>query len=271
MKQHPLSAAFPAMQFSDFEALKDSITNIGVQNPITLYEGMVLDGWHRWTAAEAVGMQCPTVQLDDVDPRDFVIAQNKARRHVSQAQLAMAVTAVHAWKPVGNPLLAQLDTQCPIGKSNAELAEIAGVHKNTIKQAKAVQSKGGTEVQDAVKRGEIGLPKAAKIAQLPQAEQAAAIKKPAPKKEVEDIDYTGPSQSEIDEAMAGAQQDMDSLQKLLDSDDKLATLSAENTQLRAELAVVKVSRDGYMNRSNELIARIKTLRRKLAKAEAANV
>ena len=39
--QHPLSAAFPAMSAEDFQALTDSIDNIGVQNPITLFEGMV--------------------------------------------------------------------------------------------------------------------------------------------------------------------------------------------------------------------------------------
>ena len=42
--QHPLSAAFPAMSADDYRALKDSVENIGVQNPITLFEGMVIDG-----------------------------------------------------------------------------------------------------------------------------------------------------------------------------------------------------------------------------------
>jgi len=271
MKQHPLSAAFPAMQAQDFEALKDSIGTIGVQNPVTVYEGMVIDGWHRYTAANSCGVVCPTVELGDVDPKDFVIAQNKARRHVSQAQLAMAVTAVHAWKPTGNPKFSQSHTECAIGKSNAELAEIAGVHKNTISQAKAVQSKGTAAVQEAVKRGDIGLPKAAKIAQLPKEEQAAAIKKPAPKKEVEEIEYFGPSQAEIDSAMAEAKADLETLHKLLEADDKLAALVAENEKIRAELAVVKLSRDGYMNQCNELIRRVKTLKRQKEKAEAANV
>lgn len=49
--QHPLSAAFPAMQSDEFQALVDSIESIGVQNPITLLDGMVIDGWHRYKAA----------------------------------------------------------------------------------------------------------------------------------------------------------------------------------------------------------------------------
>ena len=40
--QHPLSAAFPPMAPEDFQSLKDSVENIGVQNPITLFEDMVI-------------------------------------------------------------------------------------------------------------------------------------------------------------------------------------------------------------------------------------
>lgn len=67
---------------------------ISAQNPITLLDGMVLDGWHRYSAATELGMSCPEVDLDPAtDPRDFVLAQNKARRHVTQAQLALT------WQP----------------------------------------------------------------------------------------------------------------------------------------------------------------------------
>lgn len=272
--QHPLSAAFPAMSADDFQALKDSIEGIGVQNPVAIFEGMVIDGWHRYQAAEALGMQCPTIELIGVDPRDFVLAQNKARRHITQAQLAMAATAVYAWAPVGNPALSQSDTECPIGKTNDELAQIAGVHKNSIKQAKAVQTKATPEVQAAVKRGDIGLPKAAAIAKLPAEQQAAALSKPAPKqlkKEAEEVEYFGPSSDELDEAMKAAEADISSLEVLMAADDKLAAAVAEIKRLKMQLAAVESARDGYMNRSNELISRINSLKKKLAKLEAVSV
>lgn len=271
MKQHPLSSAFPAMPAEDFEALKDSISNIGVRNPITVFEGMVIDGWHRYTAANEVGAVCPTVDLIGVDPRDFVLAQNKARRHITQAQLAMAATAVHAWRPVGNPALSNSAPGAELGKTTKEIAASAGVSVRTVEQAKAVQTKAAPEVQEAVKRGEIGLKKASKIAQLPKEEQAAAIKKPAPKKDVEDEHYFGPSDEELEAAQASAASDMSSLMKLIDSDDKLSTLAEENKRLRAENAVIASARDGYMNRCNELITRIKTLKSQLRKAEASHV
>ena len=223
-EQHPLSAAFPAMSAEDFQALRDSIESIGVQNPVTLYQGMVIDGWHRYSAAMALGMACPTVELGDIDPRDFVLAQNKARRHVTQAQMALAVTTVHAWKPVGaNQHRGSALSADPPEKTVKELAAVAGVGERTVAQAKTVQTKAAPEVQEAVKRGEIGLPKAAKIAQLPKEEQAAAIHQPVPQKQRE------PEPVEpINEADGGQ-----SPQELI------GEIQRENTQLHARLKAME--------------------------------
>ncbi|UIS65450.1 plasmid replication/partition related protein [Acidovorax phage AP1] len=270
-QQHPLSAAFPAMAADDFQALKDSIMEIGVQNPVTLFEGMVIDGWHRYSAAVELGMDCPVVAMGDVDPRDFVLAQNKARRHVTQAQLALATTAVFAWKPVGNPAFSQSGTECPIAKSNAQLAEAAGVSEKTIKQAKAVQTKAAPEVVEAVKRGEIGLPKAAAIAKLPKEEQAAAIHKPAPKLvPADDVQaYDGPDEAELRAAEMQEQADQDAFNKLLLADDKLATAYAEIKRLNAVNAVLESRMQGLMNEKNEAIRLCKSLQRRLDRAERA--
>ena len=267
-QQHPLSAAFPAMSAEDFQSLKDSITEIGVQNPVTLFEGMVIDGWHRYTAALELGMDCPTVVMGDVNPQDFVLAQNKARRHVTQAQLAMATTTVYAWKAVGNPSFSQSGTQYPIAKSTAQLAEAAGVSEKTIKQAKAVQTNAAPEVVAAVKAGEIGLPKAAAISKLPKDQQAAAIHQPAPKAAPHETpEDDGPSAEEIAAHQAAEAADRALVATLLDSDEPLAALAEENKQLKAEIAQLKLARDGFMNRCNEAIALVKARDRQIAKLE----
>ena len=221
--QHPLSAAFPAMQADEFQALKDSIESIGVQNPITLLDGMVIDGWHRYSAAAELGMQCPTVELDDTDPKDFVMAQNKARRHITAAQLAMATTAVYQWRPHGDQKAVSMGTECPSLKTTSQMAEIAGVGDRTIKQAKAVQAHAAPEVIEAVKRGEVGLPKAAAIAKLPMAEQAAALHKPAPKTVVEPVAEEPPEEAELDAVK-----------------EALSILNEENDRLNDKLAVAQL-------------------------------
>ncbi|CAN7465463.1 hypothetical protein LJR038_005048 [Acidovorax sp. LjRoot38] len=174
--QHPLSAAFPPLSADEFTALRDSISDLGVQNPITIFEGQVLDGWNRYCAACELGMECPERELESwVDPRAFVLAQNKARRHLTIAQMSMAAAAVYEWRGVGRPsgnsaLSAEL--------RQSEVAEQAGVSVRSLRQADAVMSDAVPAVVAAVKSGEMGLAKASAIAKLPQEQQVDAIHKP---------------------------------------------------------------------------------------------
>ena len=247
--QHPLSCAFPAMQADEFQELVNSISNIGVQNPITLYEGMVVDGWHRYLAASDYGIDCPSVELGDVDPRDFVIAQNKARRTLSASQRAAAVTAVYQWfapnigrprgelssplgdKTAGNKFVlgaalakTSADSRSAPGadleKTTKELAAIAGVGTRTIERAKEVQSSAIGAVKDAVKTGEISVKAAAAIAKLPAKEQ-------------EEIHAKGPK------AMREAAKHAPVVEPDDDEElDAILILSEENDRLNDRLAVV---------------------------------
>ena len=268
LSQHALSAAFPAMRPSEYQALKDNIENIGVLNPITIYQGQVIDGWHRYLAANEVGIPCPSVQLLETDPRDFVLSQNKHRRHVTESQMALATVAVYAWKPLGVNQHDRVDIECPPSKSNAELAEIAGVHVSTVKQAKIIQLKAAPEIREAVKAGAIGLPKATAISKLPREEQAAAISKPLAKiaknPEVQHPDQVLPEEFCTDLELA--QNQIMDLQAALavanmgsaPDEDKaqaatlITELRTEIKRLQANLATVTLSRDRLQNENAEL-------------------
>lgn len=282
LQQHPLSLAFPSMGADDFQALKDSIEAIGVQNPVTLFEGMVIDGWHRYTAAQAVGMNCPTVELGNVDPRYFVLAQNKARRHITQAQLAMATTTVYSWCANGENQHSEkrVATEWPPSKTNTELATIAGVGVATIKQAKSVQTNAAPEVIAAVKAGEIGLPKAAKIARLPKDEQAAAISKPVAQKQKEPVHVVDENDelSELRHTVCDLAAENEALKDRLavegmdaSEDEKTQTaqiiheLRTKVAELEAELSAVKVSRDTYQRENSELMKQCASQRKKIQK------
>ena len=279
--QHPLSAAFPAMSADDFQALKDSIETIGVQNHVTLLDGMVIDGWHRYTAAMELGMACPTVELGDVDPRDFVLAQNKARRHITQAQLASATTSVYAWLPIVG--VNQHTKSAPAlsaapQKTTAEMAAIAGVSERSIRQAKAVQTNAAPEVIAAVKSGEIGLPKAAAIAKLPKEEQAAAIAKPIPRP------APGPQEPEYTDLDAARDQISDlqhEVERLSDrlaveaidaseeektaASETIAALRTEVKTLTSHLEAVTISRDTLQEENAQLKRQCQMYRNKLDK------
>lgn len=278
-KQHPLSAAYPAMQANEYRALLDSITEIGVQSPITLYEGQIIDGWHRYRAATDLGMECPTVELGDVDPRDFAKSQG-ARRNITASQNALAITAIYAWRPIGKPVSSNSAVTAELPKTTKQLAAIAGVGTRTIEQAKAVHAGGVQAVQDAVKTGAVSVETAAAVAKLPAKEQKKiaaqgpeamrAAAKPAPVVEPESEappDDDGPSEEELAINAAAEAADRALMATLLDSDAPLAALAEENKQLKAEIAQLKLARDGYMNRCNEAIALVKARDRQIAKLE----
>jgi hypothetical protein len=166
------------MQADEFQEMKDSINIVGVLNPITLLDGMILDGWHRYTIATEFGMDCPTVELgDDVDPVDFVKAQNIARRKLTPSQTAFACTQLYAWRPPHREK--KVAVTATLSKTNAELAAIAGTGERTIRQAKAVQAGAVPAVQDAVTAGTVSLETAAAVAKLPAAaQQALAVQGP---------------------------------------------------------------------------------------------
>lgn len=284
-KQHPLSAAFPAMQPDEYQALIDSIGNIGVQNPITLFEGMVLDGWHRYTAATECGMACPFVELGDVDPRDFVLAQNKARRHITLAQLVACVSSVYQWKPQGGNQTA-LSAVCSTSK---EVAEKTGASVRTVEQYRQVERKASPEVIEAVKRGEVGLPKAAAIAKLPMAEQAAALHKPAPKPAkpapvAEPETEAPPDYTELDamkDALSVISEENDRLNDRLAiaafeateeersaAHETLIALRAENKTLTAALRAVTLSRDSLMEEAVQMKRQMAMHRKEIDKFKA---
>ena len=265
-KQHPLSAAFPSMQADEYQSLVDSIESIGVQNPITLFEGMVIDGWHRYQAANQVNIDCPTVELGNVDPQAFVVAQNKARRNLTASQRAIAVTTVYEWHSVGKP-----SNWTPVAnkpKSAQELADIAGVSIGTIKHTKTAQKAGFTE---AVKAGAITVKEAAKIA-------TGTIATPKPVPEIAPVIDVTPDYTELD-ALHDQIQDLQAdlvVARLnsTDSDEQkqaaelIAELRAQIKTLEAVNNALTISRDSYMNECAQLKKQCEAQRREIAKLKS---
>jgi len=232
------------MQADEYQALKDSITNIGVQNPITLFDGMVIDGWHRYNAASDVGMDCPFVELGEVDPVDFVRAQNKHRRHTTLSAWALIEVSISKWAPSGRTALSghQVSTS-----TNAQMGNRVGVHANTIKQAKVVDEKATKKVKDAVMSGDISLKTAAAVAKLPVGQQnkiaakgadaMRAAVKPAPIQQ--DAKPTEPddgmlTSDELVAEMQETQTENEQLQErvaLMAKDDKAAEISKLLTRI----------------------------------------
>ena len=89
---HPIAAIFPVMEGGELERLADDIQANGLREPITLYEGKILDGRNRAEACRRRGIALQTREFSD-SPSEaiaFVWSENRIRRHLTSSQVAMA-------------------------------------------------------------------------------------------------------------------------------------------------------------------------------------
>jgi hypothetical protein len=86
LKFHPLADIFPLMEGAELDALVEDIKKNGLQYPIFLYEGKILDGRNRYRACLAAGFEPVVRNWIGGDPASFVISRNIRRRHLSAEQ-----------------------------------------------------------------------------------------------------------------------------------------------------------------------------------------
>lgn len=269
LQQHPLSAVFPSMPPAEIEALSMDIEKNGQRENGVLYEGMVLDGWHRYLACEKAGVEFHAEELNGEDPVAFVLSRNLHRRHLTASQRAAAVVAASEWRPAG-----VTDGRVAPGatlKSNGEMAEAAEVGERTIRQAKAAHEAG---LGDKVRSGEVSAKRAAQVAKLPAAKREKALKSPAPKvrpaPNAELIDLQGKYDDllEKNSDLADTARELeDKLTKYEatepDEQQKLiGTLQKKIVKLEAEIERVTRARNDVQAKNNELIREVKKLRKR---------
>ena len=173
MEPHPLSKIFPNLEGEAYAHFLEDIRRHGVREPITLFEGMILDGRNRYRAAIEAGVDCPTTEYGGDDPLGFVISLNLKRRHLNESQRAMVAGRLAKLPPHRPPAKgANLPTS-----SIAEAAKLLNVSERSIKSAKVVREHGTPELIAAAEAGGVSVAAAAGAAQLPEAEQREAVAK----------------------------------------------------------------------------------------------
>jgi hypothetical protein len=87
---HEFANIFSLIEGDEFDAFVDTFRRQGLLNPITLYQGKILEGRNRYRAAKAVGYPFDTRDFVELppgkDPKEFVIAANVQRRHLTTEQ-----------------------------------------------------------------------------------------------------------------------------------------------------------------------------------------
>jgi DNA modification methylase len=88
LKNHPAADAFPMMDATRLDELKADIAANGQREPITLCDGMILDGRNRYRACIDLGIEPETRQYNG-DPWAFAWSLNGARRDLEATVRAL--------------------------------------------------------------------------------------------------------------------------------------------------------------------------------------
>jgi len=89
MKSHEFADIFPMMDNESFNNLKKDIKEHGLQDPITVYEGKILDGRNRYNACKQLKIKPKTEEYKGKDPLQFVMSTNLHRRNLNKSQRAV--------------------------------------------------------------------------------------------------------------------------------------------------------------------------------------
>ena len=173
MKFHPAAEVFPLLKGKEFAALVSDIRAHGLNQPILLFEGAILDGRNRWLACEEAGVKPRTEAWNEGNPWDFVWSQNAARRHLKPGQKAAICRKVTkestAW------VVAQ---QAHEEEANAARSAASKGNKNAAKggDKNGVPSRGGTPSKKKGKKGQHSTHAAADLAKASDTSPATSAR-----------------------------------------------------------------------------------------------
>src|SRR5271165_5250729 len=199
---HPICLLIPSADEAELQDLTDDIRAHGLIDPIVLFEGMILDGRNRAAACERAGVAPRYVHFGGgrEDALILVISHNLKRRQLTKQAIADALVAAEDFnlhyalaEPAAEKEAADgsegpsvIKITEPKTASSRKLAQAAGgvVSHAMIAATRKVKEKGEPELQDAVKRGRIGVQDAAKAADMPPEQQRAIAVSPKPRRAV---------------------------------------------------------------------------------------
>jgi hypothetical protein len=150
MKKHKYNI-FPEAKTEDFTRLIDDIRTNGFdqKQPVTLYQGEVLDGWNRTKACQEIGINPPTVTFTgtDADAIAFVMRTNK-RRNLNSGQWACIAAEA-------DDLLAVIAEQVENERIEKQKANAVNQHSEPALAQKIVPTQTKSERETATKAAEL--------------------------------------------------------------------------------------------------------------------
>jgi ParB-like chromosome segregation protein Spo0J len=200
---HPAADLFPLMSDDELQGLVADIKENGQLEPVTFWNGKLVDGRNRANACKQLGIDVDACELDPEvtkDPLAWVVSHNLHRRHLSNGQKSQVALKLKkllepgaaeakrdGGKQAGNGRPKKDGAKLPQPKTKRKprtrdkAAAMLGVSGKLVDAAEKVEKKGTPELNAAVASGKVSVTRAAKIADAPKEEQAALIDEPRKK------------------------------------------------------------------------------------------
>jgi ParB-like chromosome segregation protein Spo0J len=279
---HPLCTLFPRVTGAEFDALVADIKANGLSQPITLHDGMILDGGNRYRACLEAGIEPHFTTFDGGNIVAFVLSANLHRRHLSAGQQAAIVASAQDWAKAqvagSNQHKARAESGSAILhdlSSAAGRAAESGASLRTQKMADKV-AKADPELAKQVGHGLVSLPAA--VEQLTGKRPGAKPKEQKPQEQDKPDDIVSrlrariaeleQENADIREQYEEAMSNMDVMADELTAYRRAADPEHAKKYLQQQeyLAVVERQRDDWMNQCAQLKREVKALRRRMGEA-----
>lgn len=152
---HRLAEVVPPMTGEEYAELKTDIKIHGLREPITLYEGKILDGKHRYRACRELGVEIKTRNLpSNGSPLEYIISENVKRRHLTTGQRAALALEL---RPLVERELAESESPRKSGGSHRTPAvEVAAQYVRVHPSAVETYAKVVKEAPDLAKQVRAG-------------------------------------------------------------------------------------------------------------------
>ena len=164
----------PPLAKDERQRLEESIKKEGCTDPLTVWNGTVIDGHNRYSICTALGIPFAYEERSDFKDRNevkaWIIERQLARRNLTpyqKTQLALAfepmlrAEAKMKQSQGGREKLPQNSSEAPEDRETREkVAKIGGVSHDTIRKVKKIDEAADDEMKQKLQSGEMSVNKA---------------------------------------------------------------------------------------------------------------
>ena len=183
---HPACLLFPRLPKDELNALAADIKANGLRNSVVRYKGQVLDGRNRLAACKIAKVKPTFIEWDGTgSPVEWVISENLIRRHLSASQRAVIAADLlpmleqeakdrqRLSQGRGKKVAKSLATSS--GKASIAAARIAKTNSTYVEAVKSI-SKAAPELIEKVRNGDLSIPDAKRLSEIPDQKRAEMLK-----------------------------------------------------------------------------------------------